>query len=92
MVNRCPSSAINFKTPVERWKDKPADYSNLRVFGCLAYVHFKQDKLDARAIKCIFIGYPKGVKGYKVWNLEANGPRCFNSRDVTFVETKIAYG
>lgn len=44
-----------------------------------------------RALKCIFIDYPEGVKGLKVWNLESKGPRCFNTRDVVFNESKIGY-
>lgn len=73
------------------WSEQPANYSNLRVFGCMAYAHIRQDKLAARAIKCIFIGYPDGVKGFKVWNLESTGTRCFNTRDVTFDKTKMGY-
>ncbi|XP_073153484.1 uncharacterized protein [Henckelia pumila] len=33
LVNRYPSSAIGFKTPMEKWSGTPADYSKLRVFG-----------------------------------------------------------
>lgn len=63
LINWCPSSAIDFKTPIEMWSGKLVEYSNLRVFGCMAYAHIWQDKLAARALKCIFIGYPDGVKG-----------------------------
>lgn len=56
LINRSPSSAIGFNTPMEMWSGKAADYSNLRIFGCLAYAHIKQDKLEARALKCTFIG------------------------------------
>lgn len=52
LINRSPSSAIKFKTPMEMWNGKPADYSNLRVFVCKAYAHIKQDKLGARALRC----------------------------------------
>lgn len=91
LINRCPSSAINFKNPVEHWSGQPADYSGLRIFGCLAYAHVKQDKLDARARRCVFIGYPEGIKGYKVWSLEPTGTKCFVTRDVTFDESKMGY-
>lgn len=49
LVNRCPSSAVAFKTPIELWSGTPADYKNLRVFGCLVFAPFRQDKLDAKS-------------------------------------------
>ena len=66
LINKCPSTAINMKTPMEKWSNKPADYNGLKVFGCLAYAHIKQDKLQPRALRCIFIGYPERVQGYKM--------------------------
>ncbi|GJT66197.1 retrovirus-related pol polyprotein from transposon TNT 1-94 [Tanacetum coccineum] len=36
----------------------------LRVFGCLAYYHVSEGKLDPRGEKGIFIGYGDGVKCY----------------------------
>ena len=56
------------------------------MFRCLAYTHVKQGKLEPRAKKCLFIGYPSGVKGYKLWNLDPKGPRTIVTRDVTFDE------
>ena len=58
LINKCPSSAINFKTPDELWYGRPYNYSELKVFGCMAYAHVTQDKLEPRALKCIFLGYP----------------------------------
>ena len=65
LINRCRSSTINFKTPIEMWFGMPTDYSNLKIFGCTAYIHVKDGKLDLRSKKCIFVGYPNGIKGYK---------------------------
>ena len=44
----------------------PADYSQLKVFGCTAYAHVDNGKLEPRAVKCLFLGYSSGVKGYKL--------------------------
>ena len=66
LVNRTPSSAIDFKTPEEFWSGKPSNYDYLRIFRCTAYVHQSERKLEPRLIKCIFLGYPEGVKGYRL--------------------------
>ncbi|KAH9682681.1 hypothetical protein KPL71_027445 [Citrus sinensis] len=65
LVNRSLSSALNFKTPVEMWSGRAANYSNLKIFGCPAYAHVKQGKLEPRALKCVFLGYPEGFKGHQ---------------------------
>ena len=54
LINRSPSSALGFKTPQELWSGKPPDLSNLRIFGCPAYAHIKQCKLEPRAVKEYF--------------------------------------
>ena len=39
IINRSPSSTIDFKIPKEVWLGRPIDYSSLKIFGCPAYVH-----------------------------------------------------
>jgi hypothetical protein len=34
LINRSPNIAIDKRTPIEVWSGSPADYSQLRVFGC----------------------------------------------------------
>ncbi|KAH9762156.1 hypothetical protein KPL70_000706 [Citrus sinensis] len=86
LVNLSPSAALDFKTPFEKWHGKPADYGSLKVFGCPAYAHVSQGKLAPRALKEKFIGYPEGVKGFKLWCTDLNPPKCIISRDVIFNE------
>ena len=42
------------------------DYDFLRVFGCPAYYHVREDKLDPRAKKEVFVGFKRGTKGFKI--------------------------
>lgn len=37
-----------------------------------------------------FIGYLEGVKGYKIWCIDLNPPKCIISRDVIFNENELA--
>lgn len=85
LINRSPSIPLDKKTPIEVWYGSPADYSQLRVFGCTAYAHVDNGKLEPRAVKCIFIGYQHGVKGYKLWNPQTQ--KVMLSRNVIFNET-----
>ncbi|GJX58476.1 retrovirus-related pol polyprotein from transposon TNT 1-94 [Tanacetum coccineum] len=70
-----PSRAIEKKTPMEMWSGHPSDYEMLRIFGCVAYPHDKQGKLELRAIKCVLLGYPEGVNGYRLYRLDGESPK-----------------
>ena len=59
------------KVAYEVWTGNPVDFNNLRIFGCLAFVHISNDersKLVPKSKKCVFVGYSKGVKGFKFWD------------------------
>ena len=88
LVNRLPSSVIEGKTLLKIWSKKPAqDHNSLRVFGCLANYHVKEDKLEPKAKKGVFVGFKKGVKCYKIW--DSKDKKFILSRDVTFDEASI---
>ncbi|MCQ7691360.1 DDE-type integrase/transposase/recombinase, partial [Salmonella enterica] len=87
--NCAPSAALNFKTPEEVWSGTPTDYSDLKIFGCPAYMHVNEGKLEPRAKKCIFLGYASGVKGYRLWCSDPKSPKFVISRDVTFDELSM---
>ena len=44
----------------------------------------KRRKLDPKAVKGVFVGYPEGRKGYKIYIPESK--KFAASRDVTFME------
>ena len=87
LVNRSPSTAIEKKTPQEVWFGSPTDYSVIKIFGCAAYVHVDKEKLAPRSVKCVFLGFKPGVKGYKLWCLEDK--KVIYSRDVVFDEAAM---
>lgn len=74
---------------MEKWSGKQPSLNYLKPFGCTAFAHVKQGKLEPRAIRCIFLGYPEGVKGYKLRSTESGNERTFLSRDVTFNESEF---
>lgn len=87
IINRSPSSAIDHNVPEELWLNRKPGYKHLRRFGSVAYVHQDQGKLKPRALKGIFLGYPTGTKGYKIWLLEEE--KCVISRNVIFQEEVV---
>ena len=71
IINKCPSSVIDFKIPKKVWSGRPVDYSSLKIFSCPAYLHVQSgelSKLDSKSRKCVFLGFEKGVKGYRLWD------------------------
>ena len=92
LINRTPTNILKGKTPYECLFEIPPCYENIRVFGCLGYAKFKdriKDKFAPRSRRCVFVGYPFGKKGWKLYDLESK--IIFVSRDVEFYEEKFPY-
>lgn len=55
--NQSPTAAVEGMTPEEAWSSQKPVVEYFRVFGCIGYVHIrnqKRRKLDDKSKKCIF--------------------------------------
>lgn len=87
IINRLPSKVIENKTPYELVFNQKPEYDHMRVLGCLVYFknnNTEGDKFEMRGRPGVFMGYPPGIKGYKVYDIQ--NAKMIVSRDVNFCE------
>lgn len=92
LINRTPSKVLDGKTPYELMYGTTPSYDAVKTFGCLSFAHKAtrdKDKFGERSRKCVFVGYPYGQKGWKLFDLETE--QFFVSRDVVFNEEVYPY-
>ncbi|CAI7804050.1 unnamed protein product [Closterium sp. NIES-53] len=89
-LNLWPRVSLPETSPTQRWTGKVGDASVFRVWGSHAFVHdTSADKLSARAIPCVFLGFSPDVPGWQFYHLTSR--RVFPSQDVTFDESVPFY-
>ncbi|CAI7850112.1 unnamed protein product [Closterium sp. NIES-54] len=87
-LNIWPRVSFPKTSPTLRWKGKVGDASVFRVWGSRAFVYdMSADKLSARAIPCVFLGFPPDAPGWQFYHPTSR--RVFPSQDVTFDESVL---
>ncbi|CAI7753734.1 unnamed protein product [Closterium sp. NIES-54] len=77
-------------SPTRLWTGSPSVGSAFHVWGCLALVrNTSADKLSARAIPCVFLGFPMGSPDYSFYHPPLD--KFLDSRDVRFDESVSYY-
>ncbi|GAA0186703.1 hypothetical protein LIER_33991 [Lithospermum erythrorhizon] len=92
IINRLSSSHLEWKSPYELLYNKPPDLETLRVFGCLCFFSNNSPhkaNFDHRAFLDVFVRYPIGQKGCKVYDLSSK--KIVVSRDAKFCESSFPF-
>jgi len=87
LINQLSSQVLNNDSPFLRLFGKPPNYSNLRTFGCVCYVHLQppeRTKLTTQYVKCVFLGYSAHQKCFICYDPYLHRIRV--SRNVIFQE------
>ncbi|CAI7811423.1 unnamed protein product [Closterium sp. NIES-54] len=89
-LNLWPRVSLPETSPTLRWTREVGDVSVLRVLGFHVFVRdTSADKLSARAIPCVFLGFVPDAPGWQFYHPTS---RCvFPSHDVTFDESVPFY-
>ncbi|CAI7908522.1 unnamed protein product [Closterium sp. NIES-53] len=89
-LNLWPRVSLPETLPTLRWTGKVGDASVFRVWGSRAFVRdTSADKLSARAIPCVFLGFSPDAPGWQF--CRPTSRRVFPSQDVTFDESVPFY-
>lgn len=91
LINKLSSKVIKGKTSFEILFGNKPSYGQLTTFGCLVYEknNNQYDKFREKGKPYVFIGYPQGKKGYKLY--DENNREVIVSRDVIFFQNTFPY-
>ncbi|CAI7739866.1 unnamed protein product [Closterium sp. NIES-53] len=89
-LNLWPRVSLPETSPTLRWTGKVGDVSVFRVWGSCAFVRdTSADKLSARAIPCVFLGFVPDAPGWQFYHPTSR--RVLPSHGVTFDESVPFY-
>jgi len=61
----------------------------IKGFKVVGFLLYKTDQFASRSRRCVFVGYPQGKKGWKLYDLDRH--EIFVSRDVKFYEEQFPF-
>ncbi|CAI7873624.1 unnamed protein product [Closterium sp. NIES-53] len=89
-LNLWPHVSLLETSPTLRWTGKVGDASVFQVWGSRAFVRdTSADKLSARAIPCVFVGFVPNAPGWQFY--QPTSCRVLPSQDITFDESVPFY-
>ncbi|KAM1427662.1 hypothetical protein ACFXTO_020187 [Malus domestica] len=87
LLNRIPSKSVP-QTPYEIWHGRKPSLKHVKIWGCEAYVKkLEATKLEARSVRCYFVGYPKETLGYEFYH--PDDQKVFVARNAMFLEEQF---
>ncbi|KAM1193139.1 hypothetical protein ACFXTH_013411 [Malus domestica] len=87
LLNRVPSKSVS-QTPYEIWHGRKPSLKHIKIWGCEAYVKkLEATKLEARSVRCYFVGYPKETMGYEFYH--PDDQKVFVARTAKFLEDEF---
>ena len=91
LINLTPCVSNHGRSPYYRVMEQEPDLSLVRTFGCTAFAHIhvpaREDKLDPRSKKLMFVGISSHRYGWKL--LDPYTHHIIESRDVIFWESEF---
>ncbi|XP_004301682.1 PREDICTED: uncharacterized protein LOC101303134 [Fragaria vesca subsp. vesca] len=92
LINRMPCRSLLMSSPYIQLFGSPPDLSHLKVFGLACYPFLRpyvKNKLEARTIQCVFLGYALGYKGVFCYSISKN--KLWLSRHVVHDESLFPF-
>ncbi|CAI7838181.1 unnamed protein product [Closterium sp. NIES-53] len=89
-LNLWPRVSLSQTSPTLRRRMKVGNASVFRVWGSCAFVRdTSADKLSARAVLCVFLGFSHDAPGWQFYHPTSR--RVFPSQDITFDDSVLFY-
>jgi hypothetical protein len=91
-VNRSPTKANGGVTLHEVFYGKKPFVNNFHIFGYVGYIHIPKEqrtKLEAKSMKCIFVGYDLQSKAYHMY--DPSKQKIILTLDVVFDENNVGF-